>query len=86
MCNGSKCKSLLNDVFRRDLYDKVHRCIRDIRLATEHAAGGAIHRALLHMTFIWQLNGKPFGSGTWYRPLFERLADGPTAFHGLFAP
>ncbi len=47
-------------------YDKIHRIIRDIKLASEHSKGGEVYRAVLQMSFVWSLNQKPFGSGVFY--------------------
>ena len=57
------------------LWDKIHRCIRDIKLALEHSVGGYVHRALLHMCYIWSLNAKPQGSGVWHE-LKKTMLDG----------
>ena len=48
------------------VWDKYHRNIRDLKLATEQSANGDINRALLHMIFVLSLKSKPYGSGTWY--------------------
>ena len=48
------------------IFDKIHRAIRDLKLATSHAMNGLIHRALLHSSYIWSLNCKPYNSGAWW--------------------
>ena len=47
-------------------YDKFHRMVRDIKLAADHACNSDLYRALLHLTFVWSLNQRPFGSGAWF--------------------
>ncbi len=47
-------------------YDKFHRMVRDIKLASEHSCNSDLYRALLHLTFVWSLNQRPFGSGAWF--------------------
>ena len=56
------------------VYDKIHRLIRDVKLAAEKAAGGALYRALLHVCFVFSLNQRPFGSGEWFHKKQELLA------------
>jgi len=55
-------------------WDKFHRLVRDLKLASEKACGGQMYRALLHMTFVMSLNSRPFGSGEWYFKKQEILA------------
>ena len=38
--------------------------IRDTKLSMEHCP--AVHRAVLHYTFLGSLNHRPFGSGVWH--------------------
>ena len=47
-------------------YDVIHRLIRDIRLTVEKACSGSLHKALLHMSFVWSLHMKPFGDRHWW--------------------
>ena len=54
--------------------DVIHRLVRDVRLATEHACSGDIHRALLHMCYVWSLTNKPFNSGAWFHEIQEMLS------------
>ena len=56
------------------LYDKIHRLIRDIKLAADKACGGDLYRALLHYSFLCSLNQRPFGSGSWFELKKELLA------------
>ena len=55
------------------VWDVIHRLARDVRLATEHACSGDIHRALLHMCYVWSLTNKPFNSGAWFYEVQELL-------------
>ena len=64
---------LLQNVFA--IWGKIHRAVRDVRLATEHSENRDIDRALLHMNHVFSLHGKPFGSGAWYSALKETLND-----------
>ena len=48
------------------VFDKIHRCIRDIKLATEHSLNMDMARAVLWWQHLTSLNGKPFGSGEWF--------------------
>ena len=74
------------------IYDYIHRLIRDVRLATEHSKGGDVQRALLHMSFVWSLHAKPFGSGVWFevkKQMLKHFMDTHTpdsALFRLFAP
>jgi hypothetical protein len=56
------------------VWDKIHRLIRDIKLASEHTAGSDLYRALLHTSFVFSLNQRPFGSGEWFEKKKEILA------------
>ena len=56
------------------IYDKIHRLIRDIKLAMEHTGGKELYKATLHANFIFSLNQKPFGSGEWFHKKAESLA------------
>ena len=44
-------------------FDKIHRCIRDYKLAIGRAMGGIFLKTQLHSSYIFGLNYKPFGSG-----------------------
>ena len=44
-------------------YCRIHRIIRDIRLALQHVHAGVFLKAQLVTSFIWGLNTKPYGSG-----------------------
>ena len=46
--------------------DKIHRLIRDIKLAAEHTEGGQMHKAVMHMSYVWSLSQKPWHQGTWH--------------------
>ena len=61
-------------------FDKVHRIIRDTKLAEQHACGNKIFlKAKLWSTYLFGLNNRPFGSGVNYTKkrrlleLFEEL-------------
>ena len=43
-------------------FDKIHRCIRDYKLAIGRAMGGIFLKTQLHSSYIFGLNYKPFGS------------------------
>jgi hypothetical protein len=43
-------------------FDKVHRCIRDLKLSTQHASR-SFKQSSLKTSFVWSLNYKPFKSG-----------------------
>ena len=44
-------------------FDKIHRCIRDLRLALQHSCNGLFLKAQLYTSYVWGINYKPFGSG-----------------------
>jgi hypothetical protein len=44
-------------------FDKVHRVIRDIRLAITHSCQGLFLKTQLFSSHIWGANSKPFGTG-----------------------
>ena len=46
-------------------FDKVHRCVRDLKLASKHASGN-FNETTLMTSFVWSLNYKPFKSGAWF--------------------
>lgn len=46
-------------------FDKVHRCVRDLKLAATHASGN-FKESTAMTSFAWSLNYKPFKSGAWY--------------------
>ncbi len=56
------------------------RCIRDIELSSEKAAGKQLYRATLHTCFIFSLNRKPFNSGEWFN---KKVCDLPGTYLGL---
>ena len=56
------------------LFDKIHRLIRDVKLAAEKSAGGVLYRALLHICFVFSLNQRPFCNGEWFSKKKEILA------------
>ena len=62
-------------LFMHVVWDKIHRLIRDIKLACEHAANGDLLRALLRMCYVWSLNSKPFGSKAWFEQKKEMMAE-----------
>ena len=43
-------------------FDKIHRCIRDYKLALGRAMGGIFLKTQLHSSYIFGLNYKPFGA------------------------
>ena len=43
-------------------FDKIHRCIRDYKLALGRAMGGIFLKTQLHSSYIFGLNYKPFGT------------------------
>ena len=45
------------------VFDKLHRCIRDMKLSLEKAAGGVIQKAHVYSTYLWSVRRKPFKSG-----------------------
>jgi hypothetical protein len=51
------------------IWGKIHRAVRDVRLAADHSENGEIQRALLFMCHVWSLHSKPFGSGAWFEML-----------------
>ena len=55
------------------IFDKIHRLIRDLKLAAEGSEDASIYRAMLQMSFVFSLNQRPFGSGTWWETLQEIL-------------
>ena len=57
-------------------FDKVHRCVRDLKLASKHASGN-FNETTLMTSFVWSLNYKPFKSGAWFE---EKKC--PEFFHG----
>ncbi len=44
-------------------WDKIHRCIRDIKLSLSHSCGGLFLKTQLYTSHLWGLNYKPFGTG-----------------------
>ena len=47
-------------------FDKIHRCIRDYKLALGRAMGGVFLKTQLHSSYIFGLNYKPFNSGLFH--------------------
>ncbi len=47
--------------------DAFHRGPNDVKDATRNSCGGVLRRAMLHGTFLFNLNYGPFGSGAWFR-------------------
>ena len=47
-------------------FDKIHRCIRDYKLALGRAMGGIFLKTQLHSSYIFGLNYKPFGTGLFH--------------------
>ncbi len=45
-------------------WDKFHRIIRDVRLSTTHCCDGVFLKAQVFSTYLWCVNQKPFGTGT----------------------
>ena len=56
-------------------YDKMHRVVRDCKLAAEQSQNGDVYRALLQMSFVWSLHTRPCGSGAWHWELQAALED-----------
>lgn len=44
-------------------WDKIHRLIRDIKLASQRSR---VTEAILMTSFVWSINYKPFGSGAFF--------------------
>ena len=47
-------------------FDKIHRCVRDYKLALGRCMGGLFLKAQLHSSYIWGLNYKPFETGQFH--------------------
>ena len=47
-------------------FDKIHRCIRDYKLALGRAMGGVFLKTQLHSSYIFGLNYKPFNTGLFH--------------------
>ena len=47
-------------------FDKIHRCIRDYKLALGRALGGIFLKTQLHSSYIFGLNYKPFNTGLFH--------------------
>ncbi len=47
-------------------FDKIHRCIRDYKLALGRALGGVFLKTQLHSSYIFGLNYKPFNTGLFF--------------------
>ena len=48
-------------------FDKIHRAVRDYKLAIAHSLRGLFLRTQLHSSYIWSLNYKPFGGGAFFQ-------------------
>ena len=48
-------------------FDKIHRSIRDYKLAIGRACGGQFLRTQLHSSYVFSLNYKPFGTGGFFQ-------------------
>ena len=44
-------------------FEKIHRLIRDIKLALSHSCGGVLLKAQVFSSNLWNYHHKPFGSG-----------------------
>ena len=44
-------------------FEKIHRLIRDIKLALLHSCGGVLLKAQVYSSSLWNCHQKPFGSG-----------------------
>ena len=44
-------------------FEKIHRLIRDIKLALQHCCGGVLLKAQVYSSNLWNYHQKPFGSG-----------------------
>ena len=44
--------------------DKLHRCVRDVKMSLQHASGGIFMKCQIYTTYIFGLNLRPFGSGS----------------------
>ena len=45
-------------------FDKIHRIIRDLKLASAHCCGKVFEKTKLWSSYIYGLNNRPFGSGS----------------------
>ena len=52
-------------------FEKIHRLIRDIKLALAHSCGGVLMKAQVYSSSLWNCHLKPFGSGH-FGTLMER--------------
>ena len=67
---------LLKDHMLHTRCDKIHRVVRDYKLAIGHAADGLFLKAQLHSGYIFSINYKPFNKGNF----FEQKKDMVEAF------
>ena len=62
-------------------FDKLHRVVRDMKLALTHCLRGIFMKAQLFTAYIWGLNYRPFGTGAFYQTkrmmvnAFDRISD-----------
>ena len=66
---GSQCTALCgftdgNDAMILYCYDKIHRIIRDIKLAYTHVCNGVFLKSQVYSSHIWSMNIRPFNSRT----------------------
>ena len=45
-------------------FDKFHRVVRDLKLTLQYSCGGLLLKTQVYTSFLWGLNYKPFGSGS----------------------
>ena len=46
------------------VFDKIHRCIRDLKLAEDASSGKCLTKSHLASSYLFGVNFKPFGAGT----------------------
>ena len=66
---GSQCTALCgfadgHDAMILYCYDKIHRIIRDIKLAYTHVCNGVFLKSQVYSSHIWSMNIRPFNSRT----------------------
>ena len=64
--NGGMAFALQNHMVHVKL-DKIHRSIRDYKLAIGRACRGQFLRTQLHWSYVFSLNCKPFGTGGFFQ-------------------
>lgn len=65
--NMALCAFLASEGFLiHPTWDKIHRLVRDFKLAQEGSKSKCLVKALLGSTYLFSVNYKPFGAGAWY--------------------